>query len=179
MSVESTHVDEVAGSSQASAPPRADNQPPVVEPQPQLEQGEASSPSNAPEHPGQRMKIGSEREGITSEAKAKPVTPGTPSSATKPAAPKREPKHYPPPNVRDQLSPELEAEYAAALGELSLENLMSEEVGGGPPPELAPESRVTGKVAKIHREDVFVDLASRNQGIVPLRQFEEPPVVGA
>jgi ribosomal protein S1 len=179
MSVESTHVDEVAGSSQTSASPAADNQPPVVEPQPQLEQGDASSPSNAPERPGQRMKIGSEREGITSEAKAKPVTPGTPSSAAKPAAPKREAKHYPPPNVRDQLSPELEAEYAAALGELSLENLMSEEAGGSPPPELAPDSRVTGKVAKIHREDVFVDLASRNQGIVPLRQFEEPPVVGA
>jgi small subunit ribosomal protein S1 len=131
------------------------------------------------EKPARRIKIGSEREVAAVVAKANPVTPAAPSSSAKPAAPKREPKHYPPPNVRDQLSPELEAEYAAALGELSLENLLSEEVGGGPPPELAPESRVAGKVAKIHREDVFVDLANRNQGIVPLRQFDEPPAVGA
>ena len=31
----------------------------------------------------------------------------------------------------------------------------------------------------ISREDVFVDLGGRNQGIVPLRQFEEPPAEGA
>jgi ribosomal protein S1 len=155
MSVETTHVSEVEETSQTHDAPAATDR------------------------PGQRMKIGSEREGGAVEAKANPVTPGAPVTTTKPAAPKREPKHYPPPNVRDQLSPELEAEYSAALGELSLENLLSEEAGGGPPPELAEESRVTGKVAKIHREDIFIDLANRNQGIVPMRQFEEPPAVGA
>jgi small subunit ribosomal protein S1 len=34
-------------------------------------------------------------------------------------------------------------------------------------------------VARISREDVFVDLGGRNQGIVPLRQFDEPPAEGA
>jgi small subunit ribosomal protein S1 len=44
---------------------------------------------------------------------------------------------------------------------------------------LAPETRVTGRVARISREDVFVDLGGRNQGIVPLRQFETPPAEGS
>src|SRR5688572_16074055 len=39
--------------------------------------------------------------------KPMPVTPAAPP------APKKEPKHYPPPNIRDQLSPELEQEYQA------------------------------------------------------------------
>jgi ribosomal protein S1 len=164
MSVDSSGVTE------ASAEPIAPAEPASA--------GEHPSGSNA-DRPVRRIKIGSEREGEADVAKANPVTPGTPPPTAKPQAPKREPKHYPPPNVRDQLTPELEAEYAAALGELSLENLLSEEAGGAPPPELAPETRVTGTVAKIHREDVFVDLANRNQGLVPMRQFEEPPAVGA
>ena len=112
-----------------------------------------SSPS---ERPSQRIQIGSQRKGVAEapaeEApKAKPVTPVTPP------APKKEPKHYPPPNVRDQLTPEMEAEYLAAMGELSLDKLIESDVAAAPP-ELEVESRLTGVVAKIHREDVFVDL---------------------
>jgi ribosomal protein S1 len=140
---------------------------------------ENTSP-NAPtstDRPSQRIQIGSQRERpAPEEAKAKPVTP--PAPAAKPAA-RKEPKHYPPPNIRDRLSPELEAEYLAAVGSLSLESLMSEGAGGDVQSELAPESRVTGRVAKVHREDVFVDLPGRNQGVVPLRQFETPPQEGA
>jgi small subunit ribosomal protein S1 len=96
-----------------------------------------------------------------------------------PPAPKKEPKKYPPPNVRDQLSPELELEYAAALGDMSLEALIEQSSAGElATPELAAESRVTGRVSRIHREDVFIDLGGRSQGIVPLRQFEQPPKEG-
>jgi small subunit ribosomal protein S1 len=106
--------------------------------------------------------------------KPKPVTPAAPPAA------KKEPKYYPPPNIRDQLSPELEQEYQAALGDLSFDALMSAEAATDAAPELAPESRVTGRVSRISREDVFVELGGRNQGIVPLRQFEDkPPVEGA
>ena len=56
---------------------------------------------------------------------------------------------------------------------------MSEDADGGEVLELADESRVTGRVAKIHREDVFVDLPGRSQGVVPLRQFDQPPTQGA
>jgi small subunit ribosomal protein S1 len=106
--------------------------------------------------------------------KPKPVTPAAPPAA------KKEPKHYPPPNIRDQLSPELEQEYQAALGDLSFDALMSAEAATDAAPELAPESRVTGRVSRISREDVFIDLGGRNQGVVPLRQFDDqPPAEGA
>src|SRR5262249_4427133 len=120
-----------------------------------------------------RMRIGSERdEAVQPAAKPQPVTPAAPP-LQKPAPKKQPPKHYPPPNIRDRLSPELEAEYQAALGDLSLDALMSEGETGD-----AAESRVTGRVARIARDDVFVDLGGRNQGVVPLRQFDAPPKEG-
>lgn len=141
-------------------------------------QSPLAAPESPAERPSQRIQIGSQRSSvITEEAKPQPVTPAAPSAA--PQHPKqREPKHYPPPNIRDQLSPELEQEYQAALGDLSLDALMNEAAGGEAVPELSAESRVTGRIAKIHREDVFVDLGGRNQGIVPLRQFDQPPEEG-
>ena len=38
---------------------------------------------------------------------------------------------------------------------------------------------IVGRVMMIRREDAFVELGGREQGIVPLRQFDEPPEVGA
>lgn len=149
--------------------------------------------------PRQRILIGSQRPGAAdAEARAKPVTPGaplqvqptaaatadaagstdSPAAPTPPVAPKqpaaKKPRqHYPPPNIRDRLTPELEAEYMAALGDLSFDALMTEGATGDTFDELAPESRVTGRVAKIHGDDVFIELSGRNQGVVPFRQFED------
>jgi small subunit ribosomal protein S1 len=127
----------------------------------------------------QRILIGSERDkaagGEAVEAKANPVNPAAPPR--KPA--KKEPKHYPPPNIRDRLSPELEQEYQAALGDLSLEALLAGDAAGDPATELAPESRVTGRVARVHGDDVFIDLGGRNQGVVSVRQFDSPPAEGS
>jgi ribosomal protein S1 len=134
-------------------------------------------PGSSPQRPSQRIQIGSQRAGAEVEKpQAKPVTPAAPAAAPRP--PKQAPTHYPPPNIRDQLSPELEQEYQDALGDLALEALMDENTAAAAP-ELAPETRVTGRVAKVHRDDVFVELGGRNQGIVPLRQFDEPPDLGA
>ncbi len=131
------------------------------------------------ERPAQRILIGSQRDRATGvEAKPNPVTPAAPPPADRPAPRQQAAKHYPPPNIRDQLSPELEAEYEAALGELSLDALMSETTTADAALELVPEARVTVRVSRIHREDVFVELGGRNQGIVPLRQFETPPKEG-
>ena len=106
------------------------------------------------------------------ELKPNPVTPGAPLA--KPPAPrKQERKHYPPPNIRDRLSPELEVEFEAALGGMSLDSLL-EQGTAEMAAELEPETRITGRVAKIHRDNVFIDLGAR-QGIVPLRQFEDSP----
>lgn len=126
------------------------------------------------ERPSQRIQIGSQRAETAAEAKPvpKPVTPV--------AAPvqKKEPKHFPPPNIRDRLSPELEAEYLAALGEVPFDSLMQSEAAAGAVTELLPETRVTGRVTRISREDVFLDLGGHNQGMMPLRQFDEPPAEG-
>jgi small subunit ribosomal protein S1 len=102
--------------------------------------------------------------------KANPVTPAAPSAPPK----KQERKHYPPPNIRDQLTPEMEQEYQEALGGLSLEALMNDG-GADAAPELVPEARISARVVRIHGEDVFVDLGGRNQGVVSLRQFEARP----
>src|SRR5687768_8608831 len=88
--------------------------------QPPTESRAESQPTG--ERPSQRIQIGSQRGGAPAEAKAKPFTPAAPPG-NPPATAKKEAKHYPPPNIRDQLSPELEREYQEALGELSFDAL--------------------------------------------------------
>jgi small subunit ribosomal protein S1 len=127
-------------------------------------------PASTPPPSGRRIRIGSERGDDAEELKARPVTPVAPSAKSTVA--KKPATKYPPPNIRDQLSPELEQEYQAALGDLALDSLLDEDAAAAGP-ELSPESRVTGRVAKVHRDDVFVDLGGRNQGVVPVRQFDD------
>lgn len=104
--------------------------------------------------------------------------PATPPTSYPQPVPKKQRQHYPPPNIRDQLTPDLEMEYLEALGDVAFDSLMSEGSGAAAVAELVPETRITGKIATIHGDDVFVDLDGRNQGVVPLRQFEnaEPKV---
>src|SRR4051795_1782268 len=129
--------------------------------------------------PVKRMRIGSERDQTAETApKPNPVTPPSSPPPAQPAPKKLTPKHYPPPNIRDQLSPELEAEYEAALSDLSFDALMNQAAAGDIATEIVPESRITGRVARVNREDVFIDLGGRNQGVVSLRQFETPPKEG-
>jgi small subunit ribosomal protein S1 len=87
------------------------------------------------------------------------------------------PRKYPPPNTRDQLSPDLELEYLAAVGGQSLEEILAES-GTESLAELESESRHKAKVVSIHRENVFVEIG-RQQGLVPLKNFAEPPEPGA
>ena len=81
------------------------------------------------------------------------------------------------PNVRQRLSDEQELEVLAALGAQSVDALLS-----GPSvvatPELAPDTRLKGRVAMLHGDDVFVELGGRNQGIVSARQMPAMPDVG-
>jgi small subunit ribosomal protein S1 len=83
----------------------------------------------------------------------------------------------PVPSVREKLSPELEDELNQAFGSASLEDLMQ---GGSGAEEsvLEVESVHAGRVVAVRRDDVFVELGSREQGIVSLRQFDVPPAPG-
>jgi small subunit ribosomal protein S1 len=149
--------------------------------------------------PSERIRIGSQRNSIyrsgggfvsddeeapdveqppvaEEQPKPQPLTPAAPPAA-KPR--KEPPKHYPPPNIRDKLTPEMEAEYAEALGDLSVDALLGSSDEAGTAEELPPETRVTGRVAKIYLDDVFIDLPGRSQGVVPKRQFDTLPAVGS
>ena len=83
------------------------------------------------------------------------------------------------PNLRADLPEDLAQEVEAALAGVTLNELTEAadeaKVGG----ELEPEARVRGRVLRIHQDDLFIDLGGRNQGVVSLRQFPEPPEVGA
>jgi small subunit ribosomal protein S1 len=83
------------------------------------------------------------------------------------------------PNMRERLSPEMEAELAEALGDVSVDSLM---VGSSDAVSkqtaFEPESRHAAKIIAVRRDDVFAELGGREQGIIPLRQFSEPPQVG-
>ncbi len=139
----------------------------------------SESTVGSPVPPSQRILIGSQRRG-EQVPEAKPQTAVAEAAApTAPKPVKRDPKSYPPPNIRDRLSPELEQEYLAALGGMSLDSILEAGGGGAPTAELVPESRVTCRVAKVHRDNVFVDLGGANQGVVSLRQFDEPPAEGS
>jgi len=90
-------------------------------------------------------------------------------------------KKTPVPSIRKQLSPELEIEVELALGGMSLEEVLDPATSAGTSAaagELEPEARVHGRVAAVHRDNVFIDLGQRNQGILSLRQFPEPPQPG-
>ena len=149
-------------------------------PEPVAADASESTEGTTSERPSGRIQIGTQRETDTTAdtATAKPVTPG--SSAPVEKEPTK--SKYPPPNVRAQLSPELEQELEAALGGESLDAIIdgsaTAAVTGD---ELPPDTKLTGTVAKIHREDIFIELGGRNQGILPLKQFEktEPPEVGS
>ena len=134
------------------------------------EEGSANRPST-------RIKIGTQRpEAQQDKPVAEPQVKPTKADANKPAAPT---KHYPPPNIRDQLTPDLEQELEAALGGESIDSLM-EKSGEQSATEIPEGTRLTGTVTKVYHDNVFVDLGGRNQGVVAVKNFDgkeipEPP----
>ncbi len=91
---------------------------------------------------------------------------------------KEETGRVPKPSVRDKLSPELEDELALALGDASMEDLLGG-VGKTDRTALEADSVQAGRVIAIRRDDVFVEFAGGEQGIVSLRLFDDPPSVGS
>ncbi|HZL86821.1 MAG TPA: S1 RNA-binding domain-containing protein [Pirellulaceae bacterium] len=90
-----------------------------------------------------------------------------------PAAPK-----VPVPNRRGPLPDDLQAEIDAALGGLSLEDVIAGRAAPDSGGRLENESRHRGQVVELHGDNVFFSLGGKNQGVASLRQFTEPPQVG-
>ncbi|MEX0978156.1 MAG: S1 RNA-binding domain-containing protein [Pirellulales bacterium] len=128
------------------------------------------SPPSASE-PGRRDVADRRDEKIHKRGQKKP-------RALTPIAEPPAPRKYPPPNLRSQLPEDLQLEYMEALGDQSLEEIIAGESENAVV-ELAPESRHKATVIAVHRDNVFVELTGRQQGVVPMRTFATPPEVGA
>jgi len=89
-------------------------------------------------------------------------------------------RKFPPPNIRGRLSADLEEELEAALEGVELESLIAEGEAVTKHTMLEPDTRMKGRVVMIRSDDAFVELGGREQGIVPVRQFEgNLPEIGA
>lgn len=82
------------------------------------------------------------------------------------------------PKGRDPLPAELEQEIEAALAGASLDGLSTTDPEVGDDEELDEDSPRRATIIKIHGDDVFFALGGRDQGVVSLRQFSEPPTIG-
>lgn len=93
---------------------------------------------------------------------------------------------FPPPRVNPRRSSlrtgegmmDLDAELTRAMGDASMDELLG--AGGKSEEEtFEPGSAQSGRVVAVRRDDVFVEFAGREQGVVSLRQFDVPPQAGA
>lgn len=82
----------------------------------------------------------------------------------------------PVPNRR-QRSEEIESEVAAALGGLSLDEIVAGEFKAASQP-LKTGSRHRGQVIEVHGDDVFIALGGKSQGVASVRSFPTPPQPG-
>src|SRR5690606_35541571 len=99
------------------------------------------------------------------------------------AAPLEAQRTTPLPSTRAPLSDELEQELEAALGDMSLDEIVAAETAAAQAAapaeaEASGKGREQGQIVAIHNEDVFVELGTRRQGVLPLIQFTDPPQVG-
>ena len=97
------------------------------------------------------------------------------------------------PDTFGQADADIERELADALGDQNIEQMMENADPAASPPDpdtptptpQGPSSQrqlVRGRISAIRGDDVFVDLRgsdAKNQGLVPLTQFERAPWVGS
>lgn len=87
----------------------------------------------------------------------------------------------PPSDPRTDLDARLEAEIAAAIGDMSIEDMLDEEQRPGaipPGPERTQRQTRRGTVVSVHGKDVIVEFGPKSQGVCDVSQFEERPQVG-
>ncbi|MEX2673342.1 MAG: S1 RNA-binding domain-containing protein [Phycisphaeraceae bacterium] len=88
--------------------------------------------------------------------------------------------------TRVEMDADLEKEIADALGDASIEAMLS---AAAPPEKSKPKAqpkrgeepkadRRTGTVISVRGHDVMVELSAKEQGVAPLEQFPETPVAG-
>ena len=102
--------------------------------------------------------------------------------AQPPHEPRPEPEPERPESASGDLDAKLAAEIEAALGDMSLEDMLDladrpqplRPRAGGPP----RRDQRTGRILRIHGDDVFVEFGPKSLGVCPRSQFDNPPTVG-
>ena len=117
-----------------------------------------------------RIKIGSRKD--INKDKVRPVDMSQSVPAPEVVGP------VPTPSVGDELSDDLEQEIAAALGNASLDDLISDDATKLASTDIESEQRRRATVIRLDGENVFFALGGPNEGVVSIRQFVEPPEVG-
>lgn len=88
------------------------------------------------------------------------------------------PQNRPNDAYKEKFRPDADAKLDAQI-DAALEGVSMDALYGFDKPRSAGESGIRrGRIVSIEKDDVFVDLGGKSQGIVPAAQFEEPPVVG-
>lgn len=86
------------------------------------------------------------------------------------------------PNLRDDLDEDLEADFAAAVEGIAVDELLEKTAPAQVDKPLEPGQRVTGTVIAIGPDTAFIDLGGRRQGAMKLvglfNEGEELPAVG-
>jgi small subunit ribosomal protein S1 len=88
------------------------------------------------------------------------------------------PGGFPPPNIHQRLAPDQEAEFEKAMGGASLDELLSADDSAASQEQLEVDSKHTARIVVVRKDDVFVELGRREQGVISLQQFKDPPVIG-
>lgn len=181
----------VAGPTSAPAAPGAasSNQ---VQPLPSPESPAAVPPpsgasSTEPGGARGKVQVGTRRFVMPERPRRAAPQPAEPEEDEKPLSEleakreERPSKHVkvPLPSRRDPLPADLEQELNAAFAKASLDQLVSAGLTSDTGAGLELESRHQATVIKIHGDNVFFILSGRNEGVASLRQFKDPPQVGA
>jgi small subunit ribosomal protein S1 len=106
----------------------------------------------------------------------------TPASSNPPFSASAEAAVPPAGRARGEVDSSLEAEISAALGNMSVDDLIGErprarQAAPAQGPRGGRQLR-KGKVFRIHGGDVFIEFGPRSQGVCPVTQFPELPEVG-
>jgi small subunit ribosomal protein S1 len=168
------------------SPAPADTTPPELATESPEPSDTSATGEEAPQQSARReIKIGSQRDtSIAEQLKAQPQNLGSSANAADQdtgvsgPSPSATTSSFPPPRLEANLSPEMQQELEAALGDVAIDDLLA---GSKPDTtdELTEESRVTGKVLSIRNENIFLDIGGRHQGVVSIKQLEQPPEIGA
>ncbi len=100
--------------------------------------------------------------------------PALPTDTMPPAVP----GSFPPPNVRQRLAPDQEAEFESAMGGESLDELLTSGDASATQEQLEADTKLAARIVAVRKDDVFVELGRREQGVLSMQQFIDPPVIG-